>query len=118
MSDPLNPVQVEQAIAQCANRIAKGVKVVSERYSAFLAADRDYDHAYAQAYMAHDGPAHEKKYAAELETTAQREARDVAEVAWRYADRTAKAIENELMAMQSISRSVSRMYSAAGTNET
>ena len=112
MNDVLNPVDVEQSIRSLANRISDGVRVVSKHYEAFLAAERAYDQAFARAYMSHDGPAHEKKYAAELATADERCDRDVADAAFRYADRTAKALENELRAYQSIGASVRAMYSA------
>ena len=110
MSDVLNPVDVEQSIRSIANRISNGVRIVSDSYAAFLAAERDYDRAYAGAYLAHKGPAHEKKYAAELATADERQARDVADVAYRYADRTARALDAELRAFQSIGASVRAMY--------
>lgn len=114
MSDVLNPVDIERAIRNCSDRIAKGVKVCSDTYSAFLAADHEFDQAFAQAYMGHDGPAHEKKFAAELATVAARRKRDEADVAYRYADRLARALENELRAWQSVNASVRAMYSVAG----
>lgn len=110
MSEPLNPVAVEQSIRELANRISTGVRVVSDRYNTFLTADRVYEQAFARAYLGHDGPAHEKKYAAEVATEQEREARDVADAAFRYADRTARAVENELRAMQSVGASVRAMY--------
>jgi hypothetical protein len=113
----LNPVQIEAAIRKCANRIAEGVKVCSETYAAFLDCDRSYDRAYAQAYLAHDGAAHEKKFAAEIETSEARAVRDAADVAYRYADRTAKAVESELRALQSLGASVRQAYAVAGRGE-
>lgn len=110
MSDVLNPVDVEAAIRDLANRISRGVGTVSQQYDAFLAAERAYDQAFARAYLTAEGAAHERKYRAELATTAEREARDVADAAFRYADRTAKALENELRAYQSIGASVRAMY--------
>jgi hypothetical protein len=112
-----DPVSIENAIRDCANRIAKGVLVCAERYEAWLDADRSYDRAYAQAYMRHDGAAHEKKYAAELATTEERAVRDVADAAYRFADRQAKALESELRAYQSVGASVRAMYSVAGRGE-
>lgn len=109
-----NPVSVEQAIRNCANRIAAGVTVCGNAYAAFMDADRVYDRAFAQAYMAHKGAAHEKKYAAELATEAERTERDVADAAYRYADRTARAVESELRAWQSVGASVRQAYSVAG----
>ncbi|MEU8334857.1 hypothetical protein [Micromonospora tulbaghiae] len=114
MSDVLNPVDIEAAIRSCSDRIANGVRVCSERYGAFLAADAAYDQAYARAYMAHAGPSHEKRYAAELATVDERAVRDAADVAYRYADRQAKALELELRAWQSVNASVRSMYSVAG----
>ena len=112
--EPINPVEVETAIRDIANEIALGVRLVSDRLAAFRAAERTYDLEFARAYMSFSGPAHMRKYAAEIETTALREARDVAEAAWRLADRRARAQETELSAYQSINRSVSQMYGAAG----
>lgn len=115
MSEPVNPVDVESAIRDIANEIALGVRTVSAALARFRAAERAYDLAFARAYMAFSGPAHMRKYAAEIETTSLREQRDAAEAAWRLADRTARAQETELSAMQSINRSVTQMYGAAGT---
>src|SRR5687767_1213890 len=106
----LNPVAIENAIRACSDRIAKGVMVCDERYRTFLTLDRAFDIAFAHAYMAHTGPAHEKKYAAEIETEPERELRDAADAAYRYADRQAKALENELRAWQSVGASMRAMY--------
>lgn len=115
MSDvPLNPVDIEKAIRDCSNRISNGVKVCSDAYRAFLKADHEFDQTFAKAYINHDGAAHERKYAAELATVKEREERDRADVAYRYADRLARALENELRAWQSVNASVRAMYSVAG----
>ena len=116
-NEPLNPVSIEQAIRECATHIANGVTVVSNAYSAFLAADRAFDQAFARAYIEADGAAHERKYIAELATASEREARDVADAAYRYARDRARALENELMALQSVSKSVRGMYAVAGRGE-
>lgn len=113
-SAPLNPVEVETAIRRLAAESAKAVRVVTGALDRFREAERVYDREYAGAYLAHAGPAHEKKYAAELATTDLRRDRDVAEVAWRYSERTAASLERQLSAYQSINRSVSQMFSAAG----
>lgn len=115
--ETLNPVAIENRIREISERIAKSAQVCNDRYKAYLDADRAYDHAFALAYMTHKGAAHEKKYAAELATTAQREALDVADAAYRYADRLAKALESELRAYQSIGASVRAMYAVAGRGE-
>lgn len=116
-TEAFNPVQVERAIRDAANDIAKSVTECADAYAKFLRADRDYDRAYARAYMEHKGPAHEKKYAAELATYTEREQRDVADAAYRYADRRAKAREAELRALQSVGASVRSQYAVAGRGE-
>lgn len=116
-SDVLNPVEVEQRIREVSDRISKSVQVCSDRYKAFLDADLAHDMAYAHAYMEHDGPAHEKRYAADLATEPTRAARDVADAAYRHADRLAKALESELRAYQSVGASVRSMYQVAGRGD-
>lgn len=115
--DVLNPVNVETRIREISDRIAKSAGVCNERYKAYIDADREYDHAFAVEYMDHAGAAHEKKYAAEVATYDQRQVRDVADAAYRYADRLAKALESELRAYQSIGASVRAMYQVAGRGE-
>ena len=117
MTEPMNPVAIEAAIRDTSNRVSKGVRVCDERYRAFLQADHELDLAFARSYLGHEGPAHEKKYAAELATKAERAARDVADAAWRYADRQAKALDLELRALQSIGASVRSMFAVAGRGE-
>lgn len=113
MSAPVfNPVDVEQAIRAVSTQIAQNVRFADQRYREFLDADRAYDQAFAHAYMAHQGPAHEKKYAAELATETARAARDVADAAYRYADRQAKALDAELRSWQSVGASIRSMYAA------
>jgi len=112
-----NPAEVEQRIKDAADRISKGVSVCDQTYRAHLDAMREYDAAYALAYMAHEGPAHEKRYAAELATQDERKARDKADAAHRYADRQARALENELRALQSVGASIRAMYGVSGRGE-
>lgn len=111
---PLNPVDVEAAIRRLAAESARAVRIVTKALEAYRAAERAYDRAFAGAYLGYAGPQTEKRYAAELATGEAREARDVAEVAWRYAERTAASLERQLSAYQSINRSVAQMYGAAG----
>jgi hypothetical protein len=114
VSDVLNPVQVEQSIRTLANRIAKGVTVVSDAEAEARKARREYDVAFAHAYMDYTGPAHAKKYWATIQTEAELEAADVAELAFRHAERTARALTEELRAWQSVGASVRAMYNVPG----
>lgn len=115
--DTLNPVNVESRIRDISSRIAKSAAVCNDRYVIMANADRAYDQAFARAYMSHSGPQAEKKYAAELETEHEREVKDTADAAYRYADRLAKALELELRAYQSINASVRATYQVAGVGE-
>lgn len=112
-----NPATIEAAIRACSDRISKGVKVCDERYRAYLEADHLYDIAVAHAHLEHDGPAYLKKHAAELATVRERKARDAADAAYRYADRQAKALQDELRALQSVGASVRAMFQVAGVGE-
>ena len=114
MSDVLNPVDVEAKIEETANRIAAGVKVVTAAEREARLKRREFDLAYAYAYKNADGPAHERRYTADITAMPHREAADNAEIALRHAERTARALEKELFAWQSIGNSVRAMYGAAG----
>lgn len=116
-TEAYSPVSIEAAIRECANRIGKGVTICANAYSAFLKADHDYDRAFARSYIEANGAAHERKYIAELATDEERTARDLADAAYRYADRTARAVESELRAMQSVGASVRQAYGVAGRGE-
>lgn len=114
MDEPLNPVQIEATMRELINRVSRGIKVTSDRYAEFSEADRLYDQAQARAYLEADGPVKEREAQVELATAVERERRDVAEVAFRHADRLSKALDLELRAWQSIGSSVRQAYGNAG----
>lgn len=114
MDEPLNPVQIEATMRELINRVSRGIKVTSDRYAEFSEADRLYDQAQARAYLEADGPVKEREARVELVTAVERERRDVAEVAFRHADRLSKALDLELRAWQSIGSSVRQAYGNAG----
>jgi hypothetical protein len=111
-SPTLNPADVERKIEECVNRIARGVQVVTEAERKARAAKRNFDLAFAHAYKRAEGPVHLRKYEADILTMAHREEADNAEIAFRHAERTAKALEKELLAWQSIGASIRAMYGA------
>jgi len=110
----LNPVDAEHNIQNVANRIAKGVTVITNAESDARAKRRAFDLAFAHAYKNADGPAHERKYTAEIVAMPHREAAEIAELTFKHAERTGKALERELFAWQSILNSVRAMYNTAG----
>lgn len=115
---PLNPVEIEAALREVVDRIAKGIQVCSRTYREYLDADREYDRAFGHAYFAAEGAVKDRERRADLETMEQREARDVAEATYKHADRLAKALNEELRALQSLNASIRAAYSVAGRGET
>lgn len=116
-SHPLNPVEVEQHLRGLTTRIAKGITVASNAYKAQAAAKRDFDRAYAAAYLGAEGPVEDRKQKAVQETMLERREFEVAEAAYRHADRLLKALDSELRSTQSISALVRGAYGVAGRGE-
>lgn len=114
-SEVMNPVDLENLVDKLSNEIARGVRHVSSAEKAKLDAERIYDHAYAVAFLAYQGPQTEKKYAAEKNTQQERLNRDTAYLAFRHAERQMKALETQLSSAQSRLKSVVQMYGAAGS---
>lgn len=113
MSDsPLNPVDVEKAIERVKNRIANGVSVVSKADQERRDKKRAFDVGYAMAYEAAQGSIKDREYRATIETEPPRAEYDRAEVAFKYAEETAKALTKELSAYQAILNSIRTMYGA------
>ena len=113
-ADPpvFTPESVEQKIAECVTRIANGVRVVTEAERKAREAKRIFDLAYAHAYKRTEAAAHVRRYEADIMTMGQREEADNAEIAFRHAERTARALEKELLAWQSIGASIRAMFPA------
>lgn len=114
MSAVLNPVDVEAAIREAVATVTQGVEVVTKRLGEYREAERDFDLAWAHAFMGATGSVDARKYQAEISCRELRKTMDVAEVAYKYADRRCRAAESTLSAYQTISKSVMAMYGAAG----
>lgn len=112
--EPISPVQVEAVLYQISQRIAKGVRICDERLRVWNEADEAYREAYAYAYLNADGPQYERRYRAELATRDEYHAKNVAERAYKYAEKTARALEKELDAYRSIGVSTRTLYGLAG----
>jgi hypothetical protein len=110
--EPLSPEAIERKITEVSNRIAIGVGVVTRAEREARDRRRDFDRAYALAYKGADAPAHVRRYEADLLTMTEREAAENAEISFKHAERTARALEKELLAWQSVGASVRAMYGA------
>lgn len=112
-----SPVQIESAIHKVSNEIANSVTVCGAHYETFLTADRVYDYEFARAYLAASGAVNARKYLAEVQTTKQREDRDMADAAYRLADRRSRALQDKLRALQSVGASIRAQYGVSGRGE-
>lgn len=112
----LNPADAERWIKQVSDRIAKGVRVVTDAEYKMRAAKRAYELAFAYAFKNAEGSADLRRQTAVIESMPKREESDNAEIAYKYAQRTAEALERELFAAMSINRSIRSMYQAAGVD--
>ena len=111
-TEVLNPVDAERKIQELSDRIAKGVGVVTAAERDARARKRAFDLAYAHAYKRAEGSIKEREYSADIQTMDKREESDNAEIAFKHAERTAKALEKELVAWQSINSNLRAMYGA------
>ena len=109
-----NPADVENKIEETKNRIAAGVKIVTSAEKEAKARRRDFDLAYAYAMKETSGPEYLRKAEATITAMPHRAKAEDAELAFRYAERNAHALDKELFAWQSILNSVRSMYNAAG----
>lgn len=109
-----DPVTVERAIEQAGEQIEDAVDILDVLLEEFLTADAEKDRAFAQAFLDHQGPQTEKRYAAEVATAEVRRARDIAYLNLKYAERKANAVERRQSGLQSINRGVQSAYSAGG----
>lgn len=114
----LTPEQIEKGIAEIARRLYLSIKVSDDAEEAARRASRHYDRAYAEAFLAAGGSQYARKYVAELATLDERDALDVAELAFRHAQREGRRLEQALSALQSINKSMVAMYGAStGTGQ-
>jgi hypothetical protein len=114
MAEVLNPVEVENAIRTAVAEVSQGVVEYTRVLTALRQAERTFDLAWARSYMGATGPVEERKQRSVLATETEREALDVAEVAFKYVDKRLRAAEATLSAYQTLSKSVMAMYGAAG----
>lgn len=115
--EPLNPAQVEHHLRELSNRIAKGVKYVSDRQREFDEQERLFKKAYAVAFTTGEGSNEDRKQQAILKTMQACEDRDVAKAALDYAKDLVKSYRDEMSTYQTISAMVRAMYAVAGRGE-
>ena len=115
--DVHNPADVECKIEETKNRIAAGVKILTAAEREMKAKKRDFDLSWAYAIKRAEGPEYQRKAEATIDTMPHRAKAEDAEIAFHHAERTAKALEKELFAWQSILNSVNALLKTAGTGQ-
>ncbi|MBO0813853.1 MAG: hypothetical protein J2P30_01665 [Actinobacteria bacterium] len=113
----LNPAESERWIREVKNRIARGVKVVTDAEKEVKRLRRDFDDAWAHAMKRAEGPEYLRKAEATIATMPFRARAEDAEIAFKYAERTAKALDKELFAAMAINSNIRSMWTAAGVGE-
>jgi hypothetical protein len=108
----LNPVDLEQAISEVTERIARGVGIITGAERKAAAMRRDYDLAKALAYVAAEGSIKDKEMASVIETMESRHQAEDAEAEYKHALRTAGALEKQLSGLQAQAKLVGSMYGA------
>lgn len=112
MSDVLNPVEAEAAIKKLGNKLAESVPTVTEMERQMVVAKTALERAEARALLRAEGTVAERQAEVVLAVQAERDAYDVAYIAYRDAERKMRTVRENLSAAQSISASVRAMYGA------
>lgn len=110
----LAPVDVERRLLQLERTLRESVQDWKPRYKAFKDAEREYDQAFARAKLKSKEATNDKKYDAELETIAEREALDFADVEHKYSEKRLMAVHKVVEIWRSIGTSVREEYKLAG----
>jgi len=109
-----DPAVIEGNIEDTKDRIAEAVKTIDDAELDMKAKRRAFDHEFSRVMATTDGPEYFRKAEATMIAMPEREAADLAEIAYHHAEREARSLEKELFAWQSILNSVRAMWNATG----
>ena len=113
-SEEWSPVGIEARLKTIANDNAHLIGLAHDTHRDYLTEAHAYDLAYARAYMRCTGPAHERRYYAEIQTEEERTIMDAADVAHRHVERQLRGKRDELDAIRSVGVSVRQAYATGG----
>jgi hypothetical protein len=68
----VNPAEIGEEMRRHSKQLDKGVAALREQAHEYAESENEYRLAHARAYLAHEGPAHERKAAADLATGEER----------------------------------------------
>jgi len=114
-AEDLTPIRVESRIQELVDALSKALVTWKKSFGTWKTAEREYDVAFAKAKInvSSDVPYADRGHHATLATVKEREAKDVAEEAFKYSEKCLDATRSALSAWQSINRSVQMAYQNA-----
>jgi hypothetical protein len=98
----VNPTEAGAEMARLSELLDKALRVLREQASEFALAEDAYRMAHAKAYMAHAGPVHERKAAADLVTSAERQRSHLADGMRQAALEAVRSRRAQISALQSL----------------
>ncbi len=118
-AEDLTPIRVESRIQELVGSLSDALVAWKKAFGQWKKAEREYDVAFATAKInvSSDVPYNDRGHHATVATVDQRTAKDVAEEAFRYAEKRLDAVRSALSAWQSINRSVQMAYQNAGRTD-
>lgn len=116
-TEVITPQMVEQRIFEASNRIAQGVTVRSKLRTKVTEAKRIFDVKYSMAFLDAEGSIDARKHVACVKTVKERRMFEDAELVYKHAETTARSLEQELSALQSIASSIRETFKTAGVGE-
>ena len=111
---PHDPAEVERLIEETKDAVGDATDIIEQAEKAMDEKKREYDRAYAKALLCAPGPQYQRAAHATLQADPEKEAYDIAKLAFHHAQREAGSLEKELFAWQSILNSVRSMWNATG----
>lgn len=102
MDELVTPFDVEREMVDLNTRIGNAPKIIKQHHNALKEAQTAYRQAYARAYSYAEGTQLDRKMTADIETAAERQAADDAEILYRYVRDELDALKTKLRALQSI----------------
>lgn len=108
------PAQVEKRLSELDHVLSMGVLELADRHKKYVVLKTELEIANARAYVKYTGPAHQKKYAAIIETEGLRRELAVAEAAYHFAKSQLDVVRDQVSCVQSIGASMRASMQMAG----
>lgn len=114
---PLNPVSLESEMTAALNSISQSIKPVSAAYDAWQTAELAFKREYAMTFRDAEGSIEQRKQEAIEKTMPAAEEVKDAEVVYKRLLDYQRSYRDKLSAFQTLAKSVTAAYNAAGTGQ-